>query len=435
MGITYPFFRQKHISLYVSMKLAVRNANSPYYKRILIVVILLSGIVLRFIPYINAPALWFDELTSALTIINHSFSQMFHQFADIWPMPYGFFVIEKLFFYAFGSSEYSLRLFPLICSIISIFLFYSLAKQILCKESILFAMILFSLSARLIYFSSELKPYSSDVVIVLSLLLVFKHLNLKAPSIKHSVYLGILGAISIWVSFPSIFVLAGHAIYTGFLCLFNRKLRTLSIHSIIFSIWGVSFLIYYYSYLHPLIRVCTGSFAYWQKAFAPFPLHSFSDLQWYPRVFLNIFTDPVGLYLPIFGALTFLVGCFYLFKSKRYDFFILISPMLITLIASIFHKYPITSVSKANANTGRLLLFITPLLILFIAEGCYVIIKKIFRNSSVFYITFMILLILNSAPRAIRVVLKPNPAKNIKTTLIYFKKHFQKTISFIITLT
>jgi hypothetical protein len=58
-------------------------------------------------------------------------------------------------------------------------------------------------------------------------------------------------------------------------------------------------------------------------------------------------------------------------KNAGEKLFILISPVLIALIAAAFHKYPFS---------GRLILFITPVLLLLVAEGTVLILSKSKRD-------------------------------------------------------
>jgi uncharacterized membrane protein len=83
--------------------------------------------------------------------------------------PLAFLIVEKLVTQIFGSSEYALRFFPLVCSIVSLFLFYNITKRLLSPRGISLALTLFAVSWPLIYYSSELKQYSSDVTVALSL--------------------------------------------------------------------------------------------------------------------------------------------------------------------------------------------------------------------------------------------------------------------------
>jgi len=71
----------------------------------------------------------------ALNIINKNFTQLLTQ-----PLEYDqaspllFLVIEKVFVNTFGTSEYALRLFPSVCGVLSLFLFYRLSKLCLAPK-------------------------------------------------------------------------------------------------------------------------------------------------------------------------------------------------------------------------------------------------------------------------------------------------------------
>jgi hypothetical protein len=69
--------------------------------------------------------------------------------------------------------------------------------------------LLISTSGPLIYYSSELKQYSSDVMFALLLIYLSILCLRENPRIVNFIMLGIAGVLSIGISHPSIFVLAG----------------------------------------------------------------------------------------------------------------------------------------------------------------------------------------------------------------------------------
>jgi hypothetical protein len=94
----------------------------------------------------------------------------------------------------------------------------------------------------------------------------------------------------------------------------------------------------------------------------PLPPRSFADLKWFGLTFLRVFRNPGGfpIYLiPVAGAF-FILGLMRMVRNKSREFWILILPVLIALLASGFRKYPFD---------GRLVLFILPALIILIAAG------------------------------------------------------------------
>ena len=95
-------------------------------KKFLPWIIILLGAVLRISPYLSNRSFWNDEAMISLNIINRSFQQLFNALDYNQGAPIGFLIVEKLLIKVFGESEYVFRLFPLICGILSLIIFYKL---------------------------------------------------------------------------------------------------------------------------------------------------------------------------------------------------------------------------------------------------------------------------------------------------------------------
>src|SRR5262245_53790721 len=143
--------------------------------------LIMLGILLRLRQYLVNRSFWADEASLAFNLVTRGFSGLtqpldYHQGA-----PIGFLFIEKLSIFALGNNEYTMRLFPLISGIFAIYLLYIIAKTHIGLSG-LFALLAFSVGSNLIYYSSELKQYSSDVMI--ALLLVY----LASRCIREQIY-------------------------------------------------------------------------------------------------------------------------------------------------------------------------------------------------------------------------------------------------------
>jgi hypothetical protein len=96
----------------------------------------------------------------------------------------------------------------------------------------------------------------------------------------------------------------------------------------------------------------------WRRSFAP--LLPWSDLHWYYKALGHMLDDPAGL-PPTYLTVGLLILGTFSFAFRRWQLMmVLITPFLLTLIASAFGKYPFA---------GRFLLFTIPLLLLLLAEG------------------------------------------------------------------
>ena len=108
-----------------------------------------------------------------LNLVNRSFPGLFQPLDYNQGAPLGFLLIEKAVIGLLGSKDYILRLFPLMAGLASIPLMYYVSRKYGKGLASYISLGLFAVSTQLIYYSSELKQYSSDVLMTLILMLVF----------------------------------------------------------------------------------------------------------------------------------------------------------------------------------------------------------------------------------------------------------------------
>ncbi len=87
---------------------------------ILALVVIGIGIAMRIWFYVYNRSMYRDEAALALNIVNRSFAGLFKPLSNDQGAPTGFLTLEKLVVTIMGNSEYSLRLVPLIASILSL---------------------------------------------------------------------------------------------------------------------------------------------------------------------------------------------------------------------------------------------------------------------------------------------------------------------------
>jgi hypothetical protein len=155
--------------------------NKDWLFSALIVAIIGMGLILRTAKYLPAWSMRGDELAVALNLINRSAIDLITRPLDgDQAAPIGFLLVEKLLLVLFGKSEYILRLPAFVAGCASLILLQKLLSKTVGKYGNLFAMAASAFSWYLIYYSSELKQYSSDVLVCIILLLFFqKHLSKK----------------------------------------------------------------------------------------------------------------------------------------------------------------------------------------------------------------------------------------------------------------
>jgi Dolichyl-phosphate-mannose-protein mannosyltransferase len=329
--------------------------------------IIVVGALLRLTQYLSNRSLWLDEANLALNIVNRSFLQLLKPLDNNQGAPIGFLMLERSAVQLFGPGEYALRLFPFLCGLISLLLFHRLARQSVTPRAVPIALGLFATSAPLIYYSSEVKQYSGDVLIavLLSSAAIYYASHRLTPA--RVALFGLLGAAAIWFSHPAIFVLAGVGVSLVLFCRPEQRWERARKFSIAFLFWGLSLGACYALFLRHL-SANQSLLSYWDFSFPPARLFSVAGVGWFAETFFTIFQSPVGLDLAGIGAFAFLVGVLAMFSApfsapfslQRQKLFILLAPLVVTLLAATLHKYPFS---------GRLLLFAVPALVLVIAEG------------------------------------------------------------------
>ncbi|MBS0263002.1 MAG: hypothetical protein JSS02_13740, partial [Planctomycetes bacterium] len=89
------------------------------------------GVALRVVSYLLCKPLWVDECLLAEHFITWSYWQLTDPLVNGQVAPIGFLWIELTAVKWLGYSEWSLRLFPLLCGVGSLFLFRRLAARLL----------------------------------------------------------------------------------------------------------------------------------------------------------------------------------------------------------------------------------------------------------------------------------------------------------------
>ncbi|NEO55368.1 MAG: hypothetical protein F6K54_21235 [Okeania sp. SIO3B5] len=395
-------------------KLYLPDFKFLFDRPILSYIIIAFGVAVRLVQYLSNRSLWADEAVLALNIINRSYLELFQSLDYDQGAPIGFLMVEKLAVQILGNNEYALRLFPFICGVGSLFLFYELAKKLISKPAIPIGLILFASLEYLVYYSAEVKQYSSDVAIALFLYLLLLPLVKAKLSFGQMIRFSLLGAIAIWFSHPSIFILAsigGSALLINF---WQKDLSKVKNLLLIYSAWVLSFVIFYFVSLRNLTGNETLTTS-WGKAFPSSPF----DIVWMFDAFGKFFYKPLGFtkWMDGLAIILFLIGCISCWLSRKEILLLLLSPLFVTFLASFLHQYPFRS---------RLVLFLTPFVIFLIAAGGgYILRKSKARPIKIIGIFLVILLLYKPLSKAIDLIEDPITYSEIKPVLNYIQKNQQ----------
>ena len=161
------------------------------------------------------------------------------------------------------------------------------------------------------------------------------------------------------MSHSSIFVLAGIGATISIALVLRKDWPRLARVSVVGLCWMASLAVCYIVALRKLAG--DGELlSYWNANFMPFPPRSVTDLKWFVDSFFAFFNSSAGLKFSGLAALVFILGSISMFSKSAERVILLLSPAIITLLASGLHKYPFG---------GRLALFLVPSVLLLMAEG------------------------------------------------------------------
>ena len=345
-----------------------RSLSRPAGATIGLIVI---GVILRVWQYVSDPSLWIDEAALARNIIDRPVWALFGPLDYAQVAPAGFLLIQKAAVLTLGSSEYVLRLFPLLCGIAALLAFARLAHHLLDDWAAPFAAGMFALGAPFVFFASQVKQYSSDILASVVVLATTVWMRRQPGDICRSLTLGLVGAVAVFFSQPACFIVAGIGTSFALLHVLKRPRPAIGPLAVVGIMWGLAFgvaIVLGLRAMSPTDRLYMHW--YWGGGFWPVPPRSASDLRWPFEQLIYAFgafgSGPRrtngGLsypWSPLFAAVM-VAGYVALWRNRRDVALFLAAPVLITLVASAFRLYPFT---------GRVLSFLEPGFLLATAAG------------------------------------------------------------------
>lgn len=334
-----------------------------------------TGLFIRLFHFFHNRTLWMDEVYLATSLIKMNYIELTQPLDYQQKAPIGFLWTVKTCINLLGTNEMVLRLFPMICGIGSLFLFIPVARYFLRPFGAIIAIAVLSLAPPLIFHSVEIKQYATELFA--TTLVLYSYIRYHQKQSWLSLFLwGLWGAIILWFSYSSVFVLAGIA--TGISCsnLYKRDWKLFFRQLFPFLLWLTSFAVNYllFTHKHADSKWVAGWFDFYHK-FMPLPPANASDLRWYPAALYHLIDYPMGLMwkfytgnstllklilkMPWLPLITLIYGTWVFIKERKYALILLI-PFLFVFLASGLKLYPLDE---------RFWVFICPILILLVAKG------------------------------------------------------------------
>ncbi len=378
-----------------------------------------TGIILRLKEYVLNRSLWLDEAYVALGVSRQSFSDILgtKRFAVDLPLPpVGFLLLEKIMIFLFGNNEYSLRFFPFLCGVASLFLFFALIEKVFPRRYIFFPLALFVFSSLMIQYSAEVKHYTAESLFCLLCYILIPLVYQREKEKTKLTMIILAGWVALMFSYSIVFIL--FSIVCG-ICLeaaLCKNLHLLKKSLFLGLFWAGMFAFQYWQILKPMAtnaRLTQGAVEHGYLLSSP--VFSFETAQWLLGKFLDLFQDVTRGPLAYVPAFLFLVGTGVLVRQqpRNIAFFL---PFVCVFGAALMGKYPIGH---------RFFLFLIPLVYLLMSVGLLFIVKAICLGRRRMAILVMGLFLFFPAHKAFSRFLAAKEREATRPVLSYWCEHFQ----------
>jgi Dolichyl-phosphate-mannose-protein mannosyltransferase len=378
---------------------------------------LILGCILRGAVWLQQRSIFLDEANLIRNYVEKSYTALFGHLDYQQYAPPLFSVVMKFIFQIFDINELSAKLFPLLCGVAMLFVFYALSRRLLSPFAALMAVLFVVFDKIFIDYSTECKQYATDALIAVLLLLLSQRIDFKSFNQKKALLWAIVGSIAIWFSMPSIFVLAGVGAYYLHAFWENKDTKAMLQIAVVGTFWLVQFAVYFHFVLNTDAQ--SENLQDFHRAyFLAFPPLSIADLNLFISQILGIIDRSIGITFlaAALSLICFSLGIKQLWQNNRAVFLLLVLPIVLTLTASALHYYSLIA---------RLILFFLPIFILLVFIGFdYVLQKTHWVFSILLTVAFISTIILQVQ------ILKPfqpfrNDYSELKEGLEFIKKEKQ----------
>lgn len=324
----------------------------------LIGLLLVLGLGLRAYHYLRDPSLWHDEAALVLNVIGKGFGELLGPLLFSEAAPPLFLWAERAVVLLLGDGTYALRLLPFLASCAALLLFVPAARGLLRPAAVPWAVFLFACNDHLLWHASEAKPYSIDVLAATALAALWCRTR-GWPLERQALLYAALAPFVIFLVYPGCFLCGG--LLLALLPALGRaraRLTAWLAYGALALGVGAAFLLLYVGPARA--QRSTAMEQCWVDAFPPWG-RPWDVPHWALRSTLDVLRyccEPAGNVL----ALLLFAGAVALWRrGARAALVLLLAPAGLALAASFVGGYPYTG--------GRVLVYLTPAVVLLIAEG------------------------------------------------------------------
>jgi len=300
------------------------------------------GLAARVIRYLLDFPLWHDETFLCANLLNRGYAELLDPLAHHQVAPVLFLWIQATVIRLLGFSEYTLRLFPLICSVAGLFLFRHVASRLLRGTALLLAVGVFAVGYPLVRYACEAKPYGCDMFASLVLVaLVVEWYVTRSPR-----WLWALTAcvpLTLGLSYPTVFTAAGVSVAVAFVLWRERRSGWVAWLCYNVALAAGFAAVYYLSVGPQSAAELAWMRDYWKDIFPPRD-SAVGLAQWFVVAHTSeLLQYPVG---GARGASTFTTICcaaavVVLWRRRQWRLILLcLAPLVPNLVAALLWRYP-----------------------------------------------------------------------------------------------
>lgn len=351
-----------------AMERAGPIANRPNWIRGIIVATIIVGLAWRFLRYFEQFPIWGDEAMLLLNILDRDYVGLTQHLRYAQVAPLLFLWLEKTALLMFGSSEWSVHLFPFAAGLGALACFWHTCRTHFSGTVAGFAICVLAVSYYPVRHACEVKPYAFDLFYAA----VYAWITLGYLSDQRERWLIALAAvtpIAVFSSYPSVFV--GGAVSLVLLPRMRQAAWSQRSWYALFNVLMLgSFLVHFGLVGHHQVDADeaqrTREFlrTYWKDAFPPDQLVRWPI--WLAKVFTgNMLAYPAGAKNggSLLTLLYVLIGSVSLWRAGRHSLLALCwLPFGLNFIAAILNKYPF-------GDSARITLHLAPFICILMAHG------------------------------------------------------------------
>ena len=311
---------------------------------------LVLGALARVRQWAGGRSLWLDEVLVADNLVHRGFARLVSEpLAHSQAAPVVWLWLERLAVDLFGTGERALRLVPMLAGIGVMVLTLQLARLVLPRVLVPVPVLLVALQPSLIYYSNEVKQYSTDTLVVLVIMLLAFKVPVRTDDGKRLRTFAGFAVFAVWASHAAVFVLAGISVVFVLRPLVAGDLRRTLRVGLVLTPWLASLLVAYVTVLRPVTQN-QGLAEYWQYSF---PKGALDLPAWLVRRWYDLAAAPLRMTdsLRLLGLALLGFGFYRLCTHAGRSTALLWSAVPLALVAAALSAYPFA---------GRLALWLVP---------------------------------------------------------------------------